>query len=388
MIIFKAYKFRVYPNSKQKQLINKSFGCSRFTYNYYLNKKKNNYKLNKNNLTLKDIKHDLVLLKDEFPWLKEVDSMCLTNALEDLDIAYTNFFNNGGYPKFKKKGIKDSYKTDMIKRLYNNKEYYNIEVNIKERLIKLPKLGYMKIRGYRNLKEFDKDIKNVTISKEADKYYVSVCTCENIVEHPFKLLNVIGIDLGVKDLVITSDGVKYKKLNTKRVEKHIEDVQRRLSRCEKGSIRRYKLKLKIKRLYIKLKNMRKYYIHKITKELTDENDMIITENLNVKNMISKEKRTSKYISKYIANSSLSEIIRVLNYKMKWKGKKILAVNTYFPSSQICNRCGQKNTKLKDLSIRKWECDKCGYIHDRDINSSLNLLYKGIEIYFKEMYRQA
>ena len=387
MIIYKAYKFRVYPNSKQKQLINKSFGCSRFTYNYYLNKKKNNYKLNKNNLSLKDIKHDLVLLKDEFPWLKEVDSMCLTNALEDLDIAYTNFFNNGGYPKFKKKGIKDSYKTDMIKRVYNNKEYYNIEVNIKERLIKLPKLGYMKIRGYRNLKEFDKDIKNVTISKEADKYYVSVCTCENIVEHPFKLLNVIGIDLGVKDLVITSDGVKYKKINTKRVEKHIEDMQRRLSRCEKGSIRRYKLKLKIKRLYMKLKNMRKYYIHKITKELTDENDMIIIENLNVKNMISKEKRISKYISKHITNASFSEIKRVLNYKMKWKGKKILTVNTYFPSSQICNYCGKRNRKVKDLSIRKWECDKCGYIHDRDINAGLNVLYKGLDMYFKERYEQ-
>ena len=387
MIIFKAYKFRVYPNSIQKQLINKSFGCSRFTYNYYLNKKKNNYKLNNNNLSLKDIKHDLVLLKDEFPWLKEVDSMCLTNALEDLDIAYTNFFNNGGYPKFKKKGIKDSYKTDMIKRVYNNKEYYNIEVNIKERLIKLPKLGYMKIRGYRSLKEFYKDIKNVTISKEGSKYYVAVCTCEEVKEKPFKLVNAIGIDLGVKDLIITSDGVKYKKLDTKRVEKHIEDMQRKLSRCEKGSIRRYKLKLKIKRLYMKLKNMRKYYIHKITKELTDENDMIITENLNVKNMIGKEKRISKYISKYITNSSLSEIIRVLKYKMKWKGKKILAVNTYFPSSQICNRCGQNNTKLKDLSIRKWECDKCGYIHDRDINAGLNVLYKGLDMYFKERYEQ-
>lgn len=139
---------------------------------------------------------------------------------------------------------------------------------------------------------------------------------------------------------------------------------------------------------MKLKNMRKYYIHKITKELTDENDMIITENLNVKNMISKEKRTSKYISKHIANSSLSEIIRMLNYKMKWRGKKILAVNTFFPSSQICNRCEEKNKKVKDLSIRKWECVKCGYIHDRDINSSLNILYKGIEIYFKERYRQA
>ena len=388
MIIFKAYKFRVYPNSIQKQLINKSFGCSRFTYNYYLNRKKDNYKLNNNNLSLKDIKHDLVLLKDEFPWLKEVDSMCLTNTLEDLDIAYTNFFNNGGYPKFKKKGIKDSYKTDMIKRVYNNKEYYNIEVNIKERLIKLPKLGYMKIRGYRSLKEFDKNIKNVTISKEGSKYYVSVCTCEEVKEKPFKLVNAIGIDLGVKDLVITSDGVKYKKINTKRVEKHIEDMQRRLSRCEKRSIRRYKLKLKIKRLYMKLKNMRKYYIHKITKELTDENDMIIIENLNVKNMISKEKRISKSISKYITNASFSEIKRVLNYKMKWKGKKILTVNTYFPSSQICNYCGKRNRKVKDLSIRKWECEKCGRAHDRDINAGLNVLYKGLDMYFKEMYRQA
>ncbi len=381
MIIYKAYKFRVYPNGKQMNIINKNIGSSRFVFNYYLDKKIKEYKNNNKSLSLKELKHDLVLLKNKYEWLKENDSMSLTNSLEDLDVSFTNFYERrGGFPKFKAKGIKDSYKTDMIRGTYKGKKYENITVDIIDKTIKLPKIGIVKMRGYRNLKEFNKDIKNVTISKEGEKYYASVCVKEEIVEKPFELSYALGIDLGVKDLVITSDGIKYKKLDTKRVEKHIENLQRRLSRCEKRSIRRYKLKLKIKRLYMKLKNMRKYYIHEITKKLTDENDLIITESLKVKEILEEKK-----ISKHIQNASFSEIIRVLKYKIEWKRKRLIQINTYYPSSQICHRCGNRNKEVKNLSIRKWECEICGSNHDRDINSSQNILFEGLRMYYKERY---
>ena len=381
MVIYKAYKFRIYPNKIQENMINKNIGSSRFVFNYYLDKKIKEYKDNNKNILLKEMKHDLVILKNEYVWLKENDSMSLTNSLEDLDMSFTNFFEKRGcYPKFKVKGIKDNYKTDMIRSTYKGRRYENISVDIKNKTIKLPKIGIVKMRGYRNLKEFNKDIKNVTISKEGNKYYASVCVKEEVIERPFILSNVIGIDLGIKDLVITSDGIKYKKLDISRVEKHIEDLQRKLSRCEKKSIRRYKLKLKIKRVYMKLKNMRKYYIHEITKTLVNDNDLIITEDLMVKNMI-EEKR----LSKYIANASFSEIIRVLKYKTKWSGKKLIKVNTFFPSSQICHRCGFQNKNVKNLSIRKWKCEECGCMHDRDINSSENILFEGLRLFYKNKY---
>lgn len=308
--------------------------------------------------------------------------MSLTNSLEDLDIAFKNFFEKrNSFPKFKTKGIKDSYKTDMIKSTYKGNSYSNIKVNLEERTITLPKIGVIPIRGYRNLKEFLYEIKNVTISKEGNKYYASVCVKEEVLEKPFKLFHALGIDLGVKDLVITSDGIKYPKIDTKRIEKHIEALQRKLSLCEKKSIRRYKLKQKIKRLYMKFKNMRKFYIHKITKTIAEENDLIVTENLNVKSMIKE-----KHISKYIANASFSEIIRILKYKIKWKNKRLIQVNTYYPSSQICSNCGYQNKEVKNLALRKWECERCGCNHDRDINSSQNILYKGLELYLKERYK--
>jgi len=381
MVIYKAYKFRIYPNSKQINMINKNIGSSRFVFNYYLDKKIKEYKDSNKILSLKEIKHDLVILKNEYVWLKENDSMSLTNSLEDLDASFTNFFDKRGcFPKFKSKGIKDSYKTDMIRSTYKGRKYENISVDVKNKTIKLPKIGIVKIRGYRYLKEFDKDIKNVTISKEGNKYYASVCVKEVIIERPFMLSNALGIDLGIKDLVITSDGIKYKKLDISRVLKHIEDLQKKLSKCQKKSIRRYKLKLKIKRAYMKLKNMRKYYIHEITKTLVSDNDLIITEDLKVKNMI-EEKR----LSKYITNASFSEIIRVLKYKTRWSGKKLIRVNTYFPSSQICHRCGFQNKEVKDLSVRKWECEECGCMHDRDINSSENILFEGVRLFYKNEY---
>ena len=324
MVIHKAYKFRTYPNKTQENMINKNIGSSRSVFSYYLDKKIKEYKDNNKNILLKEMKHDLVILKNEYVWFKENDSMSLTNSLEDLDMSFTNFFEKRGcYPKFKAKGIKDSYKTDMIRSIYKGRKYENISIDIMYKTIKYPKIGVVKMRGYRNLKEFNKDIKNVTISKEGSKYYASVCVKEEVIERPFILSNALEIDLGIKDLVITSDGIKYKKLDISRIEKNIEDLQRKLSRCEKKSIRIYKLKFKIKRIYMKLKNMSKYYIHEITKTLVSDNDLIVTEDLMVKKMIEEKK-----LSKYIANASFSEIIRVLKYKTEWSGKKLIKVNTH------------------------------------------------------------
>lgn len=191
MIIYKAYKFRIYPNNVQKNMINRCVGSSRFVYNYYLDKKIKEYKENQKNISLKEMKHDLVLLKDKYEFLKENDSMSLTNSLEDLDTSFTLLFEKRGrYPKFKTKGIKDSYKTDMIRNTYKGRRYENINVDIENKTIKLPKIGIVKMRGYRYLKEFDKDIKNVTISKEGNKYYASVCVKEEVIEGPFTLSNL------------------------------------------------------------------------------------------------------------------------------------------------------------------------------------------------------
>ena len=384
MFVNKAYKFRIYPNKDQIIKINQNIGSARFIYNYYLEKKQKQYKENKTNLSLKELKHDLVILKEEYSFLKKCDSMALTNSIEDLDTSFTNFFEGrNSYPKFKKKGVKESYKTDCIRSTYKNKKYSNIIIDLQNKIIKLPKLGNVKIRGYRKLKEFNYYIYNVTMSKEAGRYYISVCVKEEIEEKEFKINNIVGIDLGVKTLVTTSDGIKYEKLDTKRIEAKIENLQRKLSKCQKGSNNSKKIKIKIERCYQKIRNKRKYYIHEITKKIIEENDLIITESLKVKEMI--EKKT-KHLSKYIAASTFRKIIETFKYKTKWKGKRLMQINTYYPSSQICSHCHNKNKEVKKISIRKWECQKCGFINDRDINASINIMYEGLMLYMKEQYK--
>ena len=376
MIIFKAYKFRLYPDNNQINLIHQTFGCTRFIYNYFLNKKDEYYKKTKHNLTLKEMKYDLVLLKKENNWLKEVDSMSLTTTLDNLDKAYTNFFKKlGSHPVFKKKGVKESYKTNNIKSSYKESNYSNIIVDLKNKTIKLPKLGSIKIRGYRKLNK-ELDIINAIISKEANKYYVSLCVREEIEDAKVKINHAIGIDLGVSSLVTTSEGIKYDKLNTKRVEKHIEVLQQRLSRCVKGSNNYQKIKNKIARLYQKMRNKRKYYIHEITTKLVKENDLIVCENLQTKKMI--QKRKSKSLTKGIVNACFREIVSKLEYKTKWHFKKLIKINTYYPSSKICSHCGYRN-KVNDLSIRNYECKNCHNLNDRDINASINILDEGIRL---------
>lgn len=366
----------MYPNWEQQSIINKTIGCSRFVYNYYLNKSK------KQSFQLYDEIKDIQNLYIEYPWLKDVDSVSLRKALFHLEDAYQRCQNHqNNFPKYKSKIGRNSYSTDCMRSSYKGTNYHNIEVDIENHRIKLPKLEWIEVRGYRTLKSFPYKIKSAIISKEAGKYYVSVL-CEEEIELKEKLAkDIIGIDIGIKDYVITSEGVKYK--NEKAIlkyERKIKGLQKSLSRKEKRSKNYNKLKVKLQRVYQKLRNARKFAIHKITKELTDKHDIIVTEKLQTKKLIEEKK-----LSKYITDASFTEILRQLEYKCKWKGKRFYQVERYYASSQICSGCGERNEEVTDLSVRKWECKKCHQEHDRDINAAINIMGKGLEYYLKEVY---
>ena len=382
MKIYKAYKFRLYPSNEQKHYLNTNFGCTRFVYNHYLNKKEDYYKKYKKNLSLKEMKHDLSInLKVKHPWLRECDSMALSSALDNLDKAYNKIIEKrADKPKFKYKGGRDSYKTNCIRGMYKGHFYENIKVDIKNKLIKLPKMGYVPIKGYRGLVAFPWKILSVTLSREANKYYVSVLVEQEVKEENIKVKSAIGLDLGIKDLVISADGMKYKRLDISRIEKRIKGLQKAFARCVPRSNNSLKIKNKISRAYMKMKNMRKYYIHEITKNIVSNNDLIAVETLDIKNMIQSGKETK--LSKYINYASWNTLVNTLKYKCKWNNKVLLSVEKYYASSQICNVCGHKNIEVKDLSIREYKCQNCKSELDRDINASINILWRGINKYFK------
>ena len=379
--MYKAYKFRMYPTRDAQAKLNSFMGTSRFIYNYYLNERINRYKNEKLSYSLWDMKKDLKLLQEKYKWLKDVDGCLLRTTLDDLDRAYSNFFKDSGFPRFKSKNHHDTYRTVCIRSSHKDNNYSNIKVDLERRVIKLPKIEEIKIRGYRNLKLFDKKIINATISKEANKYYVSVLAEEEDMNNEFSLNGAVGLDLGIKNLVVTSDGIKYeamKKIN--RFEKKIKGLNRWLSRTKKESNNRRKVIAKIQRVNMKLRNIRKYYTHLITTKLVRNHDLIVAEKLQVKEMIENSKT---FLKKSIANSVFSEIIRQLKYKAKWNNKKFIQIDKYYPSSQECCHCGERNKELKDLSIREWECKSCGSLNDRDINASINILYEGVKKYYRE-----
>lgn len=383
MIINKGYKFRLYPNKEQAVLINKTLGCARLVYNYYLDKKINLYKDNNTSLSCYDCINDLKNFKIDHPFISEIDSMSLRCSLFNLDNSYKKFFKEGaGFPKFKSYNRKNSYRTNMIISEYKGNTYYNIKLDLENHTITLPKLKKIKIRGYRNLNKIDGRIINATISKESDgTYYVSVLVEENIILSEFRPKRIIGLDLGVKDLVITSNYEKYKNEKViEKYEKRIKRKQKRLSKKQKGSNNYFKLKQEIARIYKKIKNARKYNTHHITKDITDNNDIIVCETLKIKNMVKNHN-----LAKSLNDASLSEIIRQLGYKSKWKGKKFYQIDPFYASSQICSHCGYKNETLKNLSIREYSCPNCHYELDRDVNAAINICFEGLNMYMKEVF---
>ncbi len=376
MQILKGYVFRLYPNKEQAELINKTIGCCRFIYNYFLDDKIKEYKETGKSKSAYDQIKLIPSLSKEKPWLKEVDSCALRNSIFNLEDAYKRFYDGSGYPKFKAKSVHESYKTNNIKNSYKGNNYNSIKLDLKNKTITLPKLKEVKIRGYRNRKVMLGEIKSAVVKKDAGKYYVSVLIEEELIRPSFVPTSIIGIDLGIKDLIVTSYNEKIEntiKLNTKRM----VGLQKGLSRCKKGSKNRYKMRLKIQRLYQKIRNARKHMIHDITNKLINENDIIVTESLDVKSM-----QKNHYVAKGLNENPISEIIRVLKYKANWNNKKLIQIDRYYPSSQICNVCDYQNKKVKDLKLRNWECPNCHTKHNRDYNAAVNIMFKGLEKYMK------
>ena len=374
--MYKAYKFRLYPSDSQKELIHKTFGCTRFIYNYFLDEcMKNGF------IKAFDMCKKIKELYLEYPFLKEVDSCSLRCSIFNLEDSYKNFFEKrSSYPKFKSKYNKQSYRTNCMRSNYKGKSYSSIEIDLKNKKIKLPKLGLVDIRGYRNKEYINGRIINATVEKETtNKYYVSVVIEEvEVINKKVSPTGIVGIDLGVKDLVVTSNGEKYSNpKEVKKREKRLKRLQRKLSRQVKGSKNYYKTKIKLSRIHSKIKNSRRHNIIKIVNKIVSEHDIIVSEKLKVKEMSS-----NHTLAKSILDASFNKICEMIKWKVKLLGKYYYQVDTYYPSSKICSHCENKTDKTNNLNIRKWQCIECGNENDRDINASINIMFEGLKIHYK------
>ena len=372
----KAYKFRIYPTEEQEIFFAKTFGCVRKVYNLMLNDRKKAYEEVKNDPSKKMTFPTPAKYKEEFPFLKEVDSLALANAQLHLDKAYKNFFRNKsvGFPRFKsKKNPVQSYTT-------NNQK--GTVALIDSKFIKVPKLkSLVRIKLHRQPKGM---IKSATISRHSSgKYYISLLCKEEISELP-KTNSAIGIDLGITDFAILSDGQKIDNNRfTSKMEKKLKREQRKLSKRallakNKGiplsEAKNYqKQKRKVARLHEKVMNQRTDFLNKLSTEIIKNHDIICIEDLNVKGMLRNHK-----LARSISDVSWSSFVAKLQYKADWYGREIIKVDTWFPSSQICSECGHKDGK-KSLDIREWTCPICHTHHDRDINASINILTEGLRI---------
>ncbi|KUO49285.1 MAG: transposase [Desulfitibacter sp. BRH_c19] len=362
----KAYKIRIYPNKEQIQTIEKTFGCSRFIYNYFLAQRIDLYKNQGKSIGYIDQQNQLPILKKEFIWLKEVDSTSLQMSLRNLDKAFKNFFRDKsiGFPKFKNK--KNNKKTYTV-------NYVNNNIQIKKNTIKLPKLQWIEAKVHRYVQG---RIISTTISKSpTGKYFVSIITEANIkpTDKKAKAKGKIGIDLGITHFATLSSGEKIE--NPKYLKKTLEKLareQRSLSHKQKYSNNWYKAKKKVAKLHEKVKQQRADSLHKLSKRIIDENQIIILEDLVIKNMIKNHK-----LSKDIADASWYKFYSFLEYKAKWYGKTIHKIDRWYPSSKTCYYCCHVLDEIP-LNTRKWDCPNCHTKDiDRDKNASLNILKQGL-----------
>jgi putative transposase len=362
-MINKTYRFRLLPTKEQEILLNQHFGHSRWVYNHFLNERKEQYQADKKSDNYYKQAATLTKLKKEedTKWLKEVNSQTLQFALRSLDTAFLNFFRgNAQFPKFKSRKHKNTFTIPQFGTLAGNK-------------ISIPKFKEgIKVKLHREVKG---KIDKMSITKTpTGKYYVSIFTEQQVEELP-KTNKQVGVDLGLKDFVITSDNKKFKNNRyTKKYAKQLKKAQQHLSRKQKGSNRFEKQKLKVAKIHEKIASCRLDTLHKVSKELVESYDLISVEDLNVKGMIKNHK-----LSKHIADASWGNFVTLLQYKCDWYGKELVKVNRFYPSSKTCGDCGWINQELK-LSDREWTCESCGVVHDRDVNASCNILKEGLKIF--------
>ncbi|MDO4336928.1 MAG: RNA-guided endonuclease TnpB family protein [Eubacteriales bacterium] len=361
----KAYKFRIYPNSEQQVLFARTFGCVRFVYNRMLADKIKYYKE-----TGKKLNNTPAQYKKEYEWLKEVDSLSLANAQMNLQRAYNNFFRRPemGFPKFKsKKSNRKSYTTNCI----------NGNISIESGYIKLPKIGFVKLKQHRRIPSGYK-LKSVTVSQTAGgQYYASVLFEYESQIRKKELCNFLGLDFSMHGLYKDSNGNEsaYPRYY-RQAEKRLKREQRRLSLMQKGSENRNRQRIKVAKLHGKVANQRKDFLHKESRQIANVYDCVCVEDLDMKAM----SQTLNF-GKSVSDNGWGMFVTFLKYKLEEQGKRLIKVDKFFASSQICSCCGYKNSETKNMSIRAWDCPECGAHHDRDENAAINIRNEGMRIAF-------